>query len=432
MRAARSLWQGRALALLGIMLVAFSLRSAVASLSPILDYVTHDFAISPVVLGLIGTAPPVCFAILALLTPLLERRFGLERVALVAMMTITVGLLLRSVVGDALPLLLSTVVIFAGVGAGNVLLPPLVKKYFPDRLGLMMTLYTTVLAVSTFLPPMIAVPIADTAGWRISLGMWGIFALLAVLPWALMVLRDRDSSTAKLEALEECRTEASEDFDPIETVTGPISTTPADTRSFARLLRLPLAWSVAIVFGTSSTVAYVMFAWLPTILVDLTGVTLAEAGFLLSVFAVVGLPCSMLVPVLVVRFHATRAVSLVVIAGTLVGITGLVLAPTAAPVLWVILIGLQGALFPLGLVLINVRARTHQSAVALSGFVQTVGYTFASIFPFLTGLLHSATGSWELPLIVLTGVLVVAIPASIIAGRRRTVEDEWEARHGAW
>ncbi|HZU93064.1 MAG TPA: MFS transporter, partial [Microbacterium sp.] len=187
----RPLWQGRALALLGIVLVAFSLRSAVASLSPVIDHVAEDFPVSSVVAGLIGAAPPICFAVFGLLTPLFERRFGLERVAVAAIGLIAAGLVLRSLSVDSTSLLATTTVVFAGVGSGNVLMPPLVKKYFPDRLGLMMTVYSTTMAVSTFIPPLVAVPIADSAGWRISLGLWGAFAVFALVPWVTMLLADR-------------------------------------------------------------------------------------------------------------------------------------------------------------------------------------------------------------------------------------------------
>ncbi|MBS1696828.1 MAG: MFS transporter, partial [Actinobacteria bacterium] len=185
--AVRPLWHGRALALLGIVLVAFSLRSAVASLSPVVDQVAHDFPMPSAVVGLIGTAPPVCFALFGLLTPLIERRLGLERVAAVALGAVTVGLLARGLAVDASTLLLATALVFAGVGMANILMPPLVKKYFPDRLGLMMTLYTTVMAFSTFLPPLVAVPAADAAGWRVSLAMWAVFALAGTMPWILML-----------------------------------------------------------------------------------------------------------------------------------------------------------------------------------------------------------------------------------------------------
>lgn len=432
---ARPLWQGRALALIGIVLVAFSLRSAVASLSPVIDHVAEDFPVSPVVIGLIGAAPPVCFALFGLLTPLFERRFGLERMAVVAIVLMAAGMLLRGLAPDAWSLLAATAVVFAGVGSGNVLLPPLVKKYFADRLGLMMTAYSTTLAFSTFLPPLVAVPVADSLGWRVSLGMWGVVAALALVPWVTLLVRARGEADRPVptELLVPDPTDGVDDVrDAVAASTGPITTQSASPRVFGRLWRLPLAWALALVFGTSSTMAYVAFAWLPTILIDLGGVSPATAGFLLSLFALVGLPCSMLVPVLVVRFQATRPLFFVAAIAGLVGLLGLLLAPTVALSLWVAIFGLTAIMFPLSLVLLSIRARTPESAVALSGFVQSIGYGIAAVFPLLVGLLHETTGGWQLPLLVVAAVLVVAMPAGIIAGRRRTIEDEWERRCGRW
>ncbi|MFS0895189.1 MFS transporter [Microbacterium sp. 179-I 3D3 NHS] len=430
----RPLWQGRALALIGIVLVAFSLRSAVASLSPVIDHVADDFPVPPVVIGLIGAAPPVCFALFGLLTPLFERRFGLERVAVSAIALIAVGMLLRGLAGDSVALLAATAVVFAGVGSGNVLLPPLVKKYFPDRIGAMMTVYSTTLAVSTFLPPLVAVPVADSLGWRVSLGMWGLFAAIALVPWVALLLRERAAPTTVTAApVEIDPTDGRHDLqDAVAVATGPITTAPANARTFARLWRLPLAWALALVFGTSSTMAYVSFAWLPTLLVDIGGVTPATAGFLLSVFGLIGLPCSLIVPILVVRYQATRPLFFVAVVGGLVGLGGFLVAPTAALALWVCIFGLTAIMFPLSLVLLSIRARTAESAVALSGFVQSIGYAIAAVFPLLVGLLHDSTGGWQVPLLVVAGVLVVSIPAGVVAGRRRTIEDEWERRYGSW
>ena len=430
----RPLWQGRTLALIGIVRVAFSLRAAVASLSPVLDHVAEDFPVAPVIVGLIGAAPPVCFALFGLLTPLFERRFGLERMAVAAIVLMAAGMLLRGLAPDSWSLLAATAVVFAGVGSGNVLLPPLVKKYFADRLGVMMTAYSTTLAVSTFLPPLVAVPVADSLGWRISLGMWGVVAALALVPWVTLLVRSRgDDRPVPPALLVPDPTDGVDDVrDAVAASTGPITTQSASPQVFRRLWRLPLAWALALVFGTSSTMAYVAFAWLPTILVDLGGVTPATAGFLLSLFALVGLPCSMLVPVLVVRFQATRPLFFVAVVAGLVGLAGLLLFPTVALPLWVAIFGLTAIMFPLSLVLLSIRARTPESAVALSGFVQSIGYAIAAVFPLLVGLLHDTSGGWQMPLLVVAGVLVVSVPAGIIAGRRRTIEDEWERRHGRW
>lgn len=430
----RPLWQGRTLALLGIVLVAFSLRSAVASLSPVIDHVAEEFPVSPVAIGLIGAAPPVCFAMFGLITPLLERRFGIERVAVGAITFMALGLLLRGFAVDSTSLLLATAVVFAGVGSGNVLLPPLVKKYFPDRLGIMMTVYSTTMAVSTFLPPLVAVPVADTLGWRVSLGMWGVVAAMALVPWVVLLVRHATvGEPMKTELLVPDPTDGVNDLqDAVAAATGPITTAPANRRLFARLWRLPLAWALAIVFATSATMAYVSFAWMPTMLVDIGGVTPATAGFLLSLFAFVALPCSLLVPILVVRFHATRILVLIGVTGGLIGLLGLLFVPTLALPLWVSLFGVSAIMFPLSLVLLSIRARTPESAVALSGFAQSIGYAIAAVFPLLIGLLHETTGGWQIPLIVIGSVLVIAIPAGMIAGRRRTIEDEWELRYGRW
>jgi CP family cyanate transporter-like MFS transporter len=402
----RPLWQGRALALVGIVLFAFSLRTAVASLSPVLGFIGADFAVSPAVIGLIGTAPPVCYAVFGILTPQLERRFGLERLAVAAMAVAVIGMAWRGLAVDALTLLLSTALIFAAVGVGNILLPPLVKKYFPDRIGLMTTIYSTTMAVATFSPPLVAVPVADAAGWRLSLGLWAVFALVAMIPWIALLVRGRSDADVDIEA--------------------------ASPRAFGRMWRLPLAWALVVGFTVSGVLAYTSFAWLPTLLHDEAGVTPAAAGALLSLFAAMGLPSSLLVPVLVVRFHATRTLFGVAVVSGLAGISGLVFAPQAAPWLWVVLLGIAPLLFPLTLVLLGLRTRTHETAVALSAFVQSVGYAIVALFPVGIGLIHGWTHSWTLPLIILAAVVAAAIPAGVVAARRHTVEDDWERRHGAW
>lgn len=436
MTAIRPLWRGRVLAVLGIVLCAFSLRSAVASLSPLIDYIAADFPLPTAIVGLIGTAPPVCFAVFGLCTPLFERWWGIERVTVIALLAIAAGLILRGLADSAIALLLTSALIFAGVGMGNILIPPLVKKYFPDRIGMMLTLYTTAMALSTFLPPLVAVPVADAAGWRMSLGVWGVFALAGAVPWILMLLRGKtlpSASTAPRAAAEPRFEDGRGPDAPATLSTGPIAVAPANSRVFGRLFRLPLAWAIAIVFGTSSTMAYVAFAWLPAIVTGVAGVSATTAGLLLSLFAFMGFPASLAVPVLVVRFQATRVLFVVAIGTGLVGVAGLLFWADAATVwLWVPLFGLVGILFPLALVLISIRARTPESAVALSSFVQSTGYLFAAVFPLLVGVLHEATGGWTVPLIVIGAVLVIVVPFGLIAGRRRTIEDEWELRHGRW
>lgn len=404
----RPLWRGRVLALLGIVFVAFSLRSAVASLSPILAEIQADIAVPAWVVGLIGTAPPLCFALFGIVTPALERRFGLERLAIAAMVVVMVGLIGRAFAPDAGLLLLGTAVLFAGVGVGNVVAPPLIKRFFPDRAGLMTALYSAILAVASFIPPLVAVPVADGAGWRFSLGMWAVFAVVAVIPWWVMLQRDRGAASA-LEDVDE----------PTPQVLG-------------RLFRLPMAWALAGTFAISSTSVYACFAWLPVILVDIAGVSHATAGVLLSLFGAIGIPLSILVPIVITRWQRVGVVYAVALMAGLAGVAGLLYAPATAPAVWVVLLAVPQGLFPVALVLIQRRARTHEGAVALSGFVQSFGYLVAATFPLAFALINEATGRWTGALIMLGALMLLAVPAGIIAARPRTIEDEWEHRHGAW
>lgn len=406
---ARPLWQGRTLALVGIVLFAFSLRSAVASLSPLFDHIDEEFHLPAAVIGLIGSVPPVCYAVFGLLTPALERRFGLERLATAAMLVVALGLVVRGAAPNAGLLLAGTALIFAAVGVGNILLPPLVKRYFPDRVGLLTTIFSTTMAVATFVPPLVAVPVADASTWHLSLGLWAVFAVVALVPWVALSVRQPAAA-----ALSE------------EDVDGP------SPRVFGRMWRMPLAWALMVGFAVSSTLAYTSFAWLPKILVDTAGVTPAAAGVLLSLFAAMGLPASLVVPLLITRWHATRALFGVAVATGLAGIAGLLFAPSTATWLWVALLGTAPLLFPMMLVLLSLRTRTHEGSVALSGFVQSVGYAIAAMFPIGIGLLHDATDSWTGALVILAVVVACAIPAGVVAARPRTIEDEWERRHGAW
>lgn len=394
------------LAFAGIILFAFSLRSAVASLSPVIAQIEQDFPVSTVAIGLIGTTPPVCYAIFGIITPALERRLGLERLASAAMIVVTIGLIVRALAPNSVVLVGATAAIFAAVGVGNILLPPLVKKYFPDRLGLMMSLYSTTMAVATFFPPLVAVPLGDGVGWRVSLGLWAVFAVAAFLPWLALLRRERAVAAAGVQA--------------------------PSPRVFGRMWRTPMAWAVLGGFTVSSIFAYTSFAWLPEILTDIAGVSPAQAGGLLSLFAAIGLPAALLIPLLVVRFHAVRAIVAAAVVGGFIGIAGLTFAPTVATWLWVAFWGFPTFLFPMSLVLLGVRSRTSEGAVALSGFVQSVGYAIAAIFPLAFGVVHEVTGSWNIAFGVLSVILLAAIPAGLIASRSENVEDAWERRRGQW
>jgi CP family cyanate transporter-like MFS transporter len=426
----RPLWAGRTLALLGVLLVALSLRTPVAAMSPILDRIGRDIPLDAVVLGVIGAAPPLAFAASGLVAPAIARRIGLERALLASLAAMTLGHLARALAPESIVLTLGSVLALLGVGVGNVLLPPVVRRYFPDRVGLVTSLYATLLSVSTAIPALLAVPVADTAGWRMSLAMWLLVSLVAVVPWVGVLLERRPlvpSAPAEPERTGPIELGAIELGDAQAAGTeAALANRPASSRLGVRMLRSPTAWAIGVTFGSSSLGAYACFAWLPKLLVDHAGVTPVAAGALLALYAFMGFPAGILVPVIAARFpRSVAAMALLGAAFFVVGYLGLLLVPTAAPVVWVASAGLGPLLFPLALVLINLRSTTPRSTVALSGFVQTVGYILGSVGPFVVGLLHDATGTWTVPLVFLLAVVALILPAAAILARNRTVDSEF-------
>ena len=388
------------LVLVGIALSAFNLRTAVTSLTPLLDVLGSAFGFGAATGGLLGMLPTAAFAVFGVATPALTRRIGLERTALLAMSLAAAGLVVRSLAQDVAVLALGAVIALAGMGIGNVVLPPLVKRWFPDRVGAVSTLYITVLQLGTMLPALMAVPVADALGWRISMGAWAVTAVAAAMPWLWMLLHHRDALAAPAP------------------VAGPSTTPPG------RASRSPIAWGMALMFGTTSLITYAMFTWLP-LLLSQAGASPAFGGAMLAVFAAFGLIGALVMPSIAVRMRNPFVLVALCAACHVIAFTGLLTAPLAAPVLWVMLIGLGTCTFPLSLTLINLRTRSPAGSAALSGFMQGVGYALSCAGPLLFGVLHAATGGWHWPFAMLYLVVGLLLTGGWLACQPRVLEDSW-------
>ncbi|MEU7588846.1 MFS transporter [Micromonospora sp. NPDC049230] len=394
------LWAGRTAALLGIGLVAFTLRQAVATISPILGDIRVDVPISNIGVGLLGTLPPILLAASGFVAPRVARGFGLDGGIVLALLLMTLGHLVRAFAPGFAVLLAGSVVALAGTGIGNVLLPPIVRRHFPDRVALLTAVYVCVVGVGTAVPAAVAAPVAEQIGWRFSLGIWSVTSVVALVPWLVIVARERRQRLSDAGAVES-----------------------PPTALVSRLWRSRVALSITVVFSTSTICTYAAFAWLPEILGDIAGSTPTEAGVLLAATGIISVPGAFVAPLLAARLNVGWLIATGVVS-FLSGYLGLLLAPTTLTLLWVLLIGSGSILFPVCLVLINIRTRTHGGTVALSGFAQGVAYALGALGPLLVGLLHDVSGGWTLPLLFLLAVtLVAAIPAITLA-RPAFVEDE--------
>ncbi len=373
-----------------ILLLAANLRPALTSVAPLIGQIRTDAGLSNGVAGLLTTLPLLAFGLLSPIAPRLSRRFGLERVLLASLLVLAAGILLRSE-GATLALLVGSAVLGAAIAVGNVLLPGLIKRDFPERAGLMTSVYSTALGVSATLAAGVSFPIAQQTGlgWRGSLALWAVPALVAALAWVPQLLRGNRSGVAP-------------------------NQTPVRVGG---LWRSVLAWQVTLFMGLQSLAYYVTLTWLPEILRE-GGMNASRAGWMLALAQAVAILAMFLAPVIAGRRPSQHGVVAVSAALNGAGVLGLMLAPDAAAGLWMVLLGLgQGACFSLALTFFALRAPDSEHSAALSGMAQFVGYLLAAFGPSLFGLLRDATHSWKVPLILLLCVVVGILVAGLGAAR---------------
>lgn len=376
---------------------ALVLRLAVTSFSPLAAEIRDDLGFSTTVTGVFGMLPTVMFAVFGLATPALGRRIGLEYTALVAMTAAALGLVGRALAPETASVLGFAALAFAGMGIGNVVVPPLVKRYFSHRLAVMSTVYIVGVQIGTIVPAFAAVPLAEAAGWRVSLGLWAVVAIVAALPWIPLALRASRTAVPVPQHAE---------------------------RTSGRAWRSPVGRSLMTMFAGTALVSYTMFAWIPEVFAD-AGASAAFGGAMVGLFSALGLVSAFAAPSVCVRLRNPFPVVAVCAALFVVAFAGLLFAPMAAPVLWIVLAGLGPSTFPMSLTLINLRARTHDGAAALSGFTQGVGYVVASTGPLLFGVLHDATGGWIAPFGFLTAAVALVVIGGWGACKPRMLEDSW-------
>ncbi|RJK95986.1 CynX/NimT family MFS transporter [Vallicoccus soli] len=386
-----AVWAGIAIAL-----TAVNLRTAVTGFSPLLETIGADLGFGVAVAGLLGTVPAASFAVFGLLAPVVTGRFGLERTATAALGLTAVSLLLRALSSGAPVLVLSTVLALAGIGAVNVVIVPLVKAWFPDRIAVWTSAYLLLLQTGQFVAPLMAVPVADAGGWRLSVGLWAVPAALAAAVW--LVLAARTSADHH----------------------GP---TASPTRSARRqVLRSPVVWGLVVLFAMMALSNYTIITWLPAVLTDAGG-SPGLGGTMVALYSVWGVAAALVVPQVADRMANPFPAVVLCSAALVAGYVGLERAPMSATWVWVCALGIGVSTFPLCLTLINRRTRSPHYASAVSGFVQGTGYGLACLGPIGLGLLREATGSWSAPLWTLVATVVPTLVAGWYACRPGLVDD---------
>lgn len=373
-------------AAIAVVLVALNLRPVIVAVSPVFDTISSELGLTSVLAGLLVTLPVLCFGVLGPLAPLLAGRIGFERSLALVLVAIIAGSALRII--PTIPALFGgTLLVGAGIAMGNILLPGLIKRDFPHRLGIMSGLFTMSLPVGATLAAGITLPIAEAVGWswNEALAAWGLFALLGLVCWIPALWNSR--GTARL------------------------------PRTSGRPLGGDrVAWWVTIFFGLQSFNFYSTTAWLPSILIGY-GYDPVFAGLMLSLVNLASILPALVVPLILDRIKNQAAFTIVVSLCYFAAVGGFLVVPGGA-VLWMVLLGLaQGAGLGLGLTFMVLRSPDAAHATKLSGMAQSWGYLFAAAGPLALGALRDLTAAWTLSVFLLLVLLVPQAVTAYLAGR---------------
>ncbi|GAB3618487.1 CynX/NimT family MFS transporter [Okibacterium endophyticum] len=391
------------LGLVGILLVAGNLRTAITTVGPVLPDIQQSIGISSLLASLLVSLPLLAFAITSPLAPRLAHHIGLERTIGVSLLMLAAGLVLRSAPSIAM-LWIGTASIGVSIAILNVVLPALIKRDLPTRIGQVTGGYSAVQSTFAAIAAGIAAPLAGLTalGWRLPLGMWAGLALIALAFFAPQ-LRRRTILTSSEEDI----------------VFGDSELRSTGWRSPWRSL---LGWQVTAFMGLQSVVFYTVITWTPSIEAD-AGISAADISvhqFLLNALGILAsLMCSALIP----RMRDQRLLAMAGPLLLIVGLLGLLLFPHVA-LLWMSIIGFAGGVnIVLALSFFGLRTTHHAQAASLSGMAQSIGYLIAAAGPIAFGALHDAVISWVPTLIGLVIISVILVALGYLSGRNRTIED---------
>ncbi|CAM4037775.1 MFS transporter [Vreelandella rituensis] len=378
-----------------MVVVGLNLRPALSSIAPLLARLQETAGLSAFAAGVLTTLPVLCLGLAAPLAPLLAHRLGSERALALSLAALAIGLIVR---GLPLPgvLFLGTAMAGAAIGVGGTLLPALVKRELPGNADLVTGIYTMALCLGGALGAGLSIPLAELWGsWRLGLMSWSLLAIFALILWLGYMPAPAATPLASIQQ-----------------------------HNLLQLLKKALTWQVMLYMGMQSSMAYIVFGWLPTLLIY-RGYAEANAGWLMSISIMCQVFSALGAPWLARLGPDQRPALLLMLLCTAAGLWLLLIGPLAWRWPGAILLGLgQGGSFSLALTLLVLRTANSRLSGQLSGLVQGGGYTLASLGPLSVGLLLQAGADIMHIAWLLIGLIGVCCGLAMLAGRNRQLDNE--------
>ncbi|MFK4468621.1 CynX/NimT family MFS transporter [Bacillus sp. RC252] len=342
--------------ILALFFVSINLRIGITSVSPVLETIRQDLNISNFSVSFLTAIPVFCMGTFALLTGKVIRKYGAEKSIMACLILIGLATCMRAFTFSISTLFASSLFIGIGIALAGPLLSGFIKEKFPTKIGLMIGIYSVGMGTGASLSAGLTIPLQHVLkdDWNMALAFWGVLTIIAIIFWYPVMKRKKNTSTQ-------------------------------DKKNNSLPLRNKKAWLFTIFFGLQSGIFYSITTWLAPANQNM-GVSSEQAGTLITVFTVVQMICSFLIPTLA-DIYKNRALWLLgSICFVLVGLS-LMIYPLTTPWIPSILLGIGlGGVFPLALMLPLYETKTSEDASAWTAMMQSGGYIMGGVIPVLAGI----------------------------------------------
>lgn len=379
---------------LTIIFIAANLRGPLTMVGPLIPSMKESFTSGNSLFGILTSIPLFVFGIISIIAPKLDNKFGKRITITTSLSLLLIGLLIRSL-GSVSSLLIGSILVALGIGISNVLLPSVIVEGAPKKdIGRLTGTFTTTMGLFGSIASGLSIFLASIVGWQFALEIFVITAIIALVLWL--------TYSKTVEGIER-----EEQLEP--------------EIKLSYLLKSKLVWSIALFMGVQSWIAYALFAWVPSILID-RGMSSNFSAIALMIIQLCSMPTMYIIPIIAGK---KKSQSMFVAITTIIGFIGCLSLFAANPIILtvgLVLIGIgQGASLSFSYLFFTVRTNSAKETSSLSGISQTIGYFIASTGPILFGYIHDITNLWNGSLIFMLFMHVILLFEGILSGRNKKI-----------
>ncbi|EJS51793.1 hypothetical protein ICG_04449 [Bacillus cereus BAG1X1-3] len=375
--------------ILALFFVSINLRIGITSISPLLETIRQDLNISNFSVSFLTAIPVFCMGTFALLTGKVIKKYGAEKAIMTCLILIGFATCMRAFTSSISTLFASSLFIGIGIALAGPLLSGFIKEKFPTKIGLMIGIYSVGMGTGASLSAGLTIPLQHVLkdDWNMALAFWGVLTIIAIIFWYPVMKQKKNTSTQ-------------------------------NKKNNSLPLRNTKAWLFTIFFGLQSGIFYSITTWLAPANQSM-GVSGEQAGTLITVFTVVQMICSFLIPTLA-DIYKNRALWLLgSICFVLVGLS-LMIYPLTTPWIPSILLGIGlGGVFPLALMLPLYETKTSEDASAWTAMMQSGGYIMGGFIPVLAGIARDYFDGYTQVFIIMALLSLILFMLTLVMNKKK-------------